>query len=45
MFLAHYPQVYDTLPISRFSLEVARMSNREEMGRLRGGKSPPRPEL
>ena len=35
VFLAHYPQVYDTLPISPFSLKVARMSNREEIELLR----------
>ena len=34
-FLTHHPQVYDALPVSPFSLSVARMSNREEIGLLR----------
>ena len=34
-FLAHSPQVYDALPVSPFSLGVARMSNREEISLLR----------
>ena len=33
-FLAHNPQVYDALPVSPFSLGIARMSNREEISLL-----------
>ena len=34
-FLAHRPQVYAALPVSPFTLSVARMSNRQEIGLLR----------
>ena len=36
VFLASNPQVYDALPLSKFNLDLARMSFQEEIGLLKG---------
>ena len=36
VFLASNPQFYDALPLSKFNLDLARMSFQEEIGLLKG---------